>query len=218
MLAKVDDASAIALAKLAATLIAPGDMVMLCASEVCNLLADHIPQDLVATVATNSMSVMRTLVNTPRIALMATGGRVGHLTGALAGRHAVELIHGLRFDITFISADAIDPNYGFTTNDADLAELYRRLLECSRRLVLLADASAMGRVALHRVASIQQIHMIVAEAPNGPELRLELRRSGVRSLRCVTSEPANLSAEPTLSRSISRQGSSQRLCSGHSAF
>jgi DeoR family transcriptional regulator of aga operon len=60
--------------------------------------------------------------------------------------------------------DGLDLQFGLTTHDEAEARLNHRMVERVRRIVVLTDASKFGRVSLHRIALLDQIHTIITDA------------------------------------------------------
>ncbi len=53
------------------------------------------------------------------------------------------------------------------------------MVERARRIVVLTDASKFGRVSLHRIARLDQIHTIITDDGISGEYREGLQRLGI---------------------------------------
>ena len=75
--------------------------------------------------------------------------------------------------------DGLDLQFGLTTHHEAEASLNHRMVERARRIVVLTDASKFGRVSLHRIARLDQVHTIITDASIEPEYLEGLQRLGV---------------------------------------
>jgi DeoR family transcriptional regulator of aga operon len=75
--------------------------------------------------------------------------------------------------------DGLDLQFGLTTHHEAEASLNHRMVERARRIVVLTDASKFGRVSLHRIARLDQVHTIITDGSIEPEYLEGLQRLGV---------------------------------------
>ena len=83
------------------------------------------------------------------------------------------------FDTLFLGVDGFDLQFGLTTRHEAEAGLNQRIVEWAWRIVVLTDASKFGRVGLHRIARLDQIHTIITDGGIGGDDRDGLQRLGI---------------------------------------
>jgi len=151
-----------ALAAAAATLIEPGESVMLDDSTA----GIHLARRLVAleplTVITNSLAVARELDNAADITVFLTGGQLAPWAEALYGPMTVQTLRALRADVVLMSASAVSNNICYHP-DSQMAQVKQAFLAAAERKVLYIDKTKFDRTALHVVANIADFDIVIVE-------------------------------------------------------
>ena len=121
--------------------------------------------------------------------VLLPGGRLRPETASVGGSLAERTLSEMHFDICVLSADSIDPHFGISTFSEAEAELNRRMIDSSARLIILADVRKFGQPRLHRIARSDRIDVLVTNLPEqAPELGA-LRDAGVRVVSTVAGSP-----------------------------
>ena len=168
----ISTAAKIAIAKAAAALIQPGQIVMLDGGTTTVWLARHIPKTLQATVITHSPSIAVELVNHPNIELILIGGRLFKHSVVTVGAAALEALSDLRADIFFLGATGIHPQAGITTGDFEEAHMKKMLSAQAGETILMASQEKIGVASAYRIMPAHQIHGLIVEK-QAPEHLLE---------------------------------------------
>jgi len=115
----------------------------------------------------------------------APGGGVGedtalrrqfpHPPDALVGPFADRTLRTLNADVLFLGAHGIHPVAGLTTPNTAEAETDRCLVEAAQRVVVVADHSKLGVVALAKIVPLDRVDVLVTD---GGRLRRCCGRSG----------------------------------------
>ena len=111
--------------------------------------------------------------------MLLTGGLLRQQSLSLQGSQAEASLNSYSFDTLFLGVDGLDLQFGLTTHDEAEARLNHRMVERARRIVVLTDASKFGRVSLHRIARLDQIHAIITDAGIDDATREGLQRLGI---------------------------------------
>jgi len=183
------------IAALAARTIEPGQAVALSAGSTVHLLAQQIAADPALrplTVVTNSLPVARTLHE----AAGATGGALDViLTGgsrtpsdALVGPVADTALATLRVDRLFLGVHGLDESGLMTPNLAEAAT-DRALLRCAAAVTVLADHTKWGVVGLARIASLEEVDVVVTDARLPEPARAVLADAGCALLTPTDHQP-----------------------------
>lgn len=132
------------------------------------------------TVMTTGIDVARILLRQGVHDVLLPGGRLRPETASVGGSLAERTLSEMHFDICVLSADSIDPQFGISTFSGAEAELNRKMIDASARLVILADGHKFGQPRLHRIARADRIDVLVTNlSEKAPELAA-LRDNGVR--------------------------------------
>jgi len=168
-----------AVAKVAATLVRPGQVVILDGGTTAVRMARHLPAGLRATVVTHSPSVAVELAGHTSIEVELIGGRLFKHSVVAMGAQAMEMIARVRADAFFMGVTGVHPQLGLTTGDAEEATMKRALSRQAAETFVLASREKLGAVSPFLVFPIEEADSLVAE-PNLPdELLAPYRQAGL---------------------------------------
>ncbi|MFT4247182.1 MAG: DeoR family transcriptional regulator [Pseudomonas sp.] len=162
----------------AAQLVKPGDNLILDSGSTTMMLARHLRGHRDITVMTNGLNIAWELANAPGVTLRMTGGLLHQPSLSLHGSQAEASLQSYGFDTLFLGVDGLDLQFGATTHHEAEASLNHRMVEHSRRVVVLTDSSKFGKVSLHRIARLPEIHTIITDDGIDAEYRDGLQRLG----------------------------------------
>lgn len=86
----------------------------------------------------------------------------------------------LNADVLFLGVHGAHPQAGLTTPNVAEAETDRVLVESARKVVVVADHSKLGVVALARIIPLSKVDVFVTDDQAPPETIRELELSGAR--------------------------------------
>lgn len=152
-----------ALARAAARLIRPGQIVFLDGGTTNVQLARQLPPELVATVITHSPSIAVELVRHPRIEVALIGGRLFKHSIVAVGADAAEAISRIRCDSYFMGVTGLHPEAGATTGDGEEAAIKRLIARQSAETFVLATADKLGAASAYGIMALAQIGTLVTE-------------------------------------------------------
>jgi DeoR/GlpR family transcriptional regulator of sugar metabolism len=112
------------------------------------------------TVITDDLRVGAELANQGDVRLI--GGEVMQAVYTLVGESAVDAIRQYHVDVAILGADAID-SQGVTNSNSFEAPLKRAMIECAERVIVVADSSKFGHRALVRIASLEEIGLVITD-------------------------------------------------------
>jgi DeoR/GlpR family transcriptional regulator of sugar metabolism len=161
-------------------LIEPGMSVMLDDSTTALALARELGDVTPLTVVTNYLESIKLLCDLPGIRLLALGGEYHASHDSFLGVSCVDAIEAMSTDLAIVSASAVSDRYAFQ-QEQEIVLVKRAMLRSARRRVLAVDHTKFERVALHRVAPLQEFDLIVVDAatPDSAIERLRERRHTV---------------------------------------
>ena len=138
----------------AAGFIRPGQTIMLGEGEFLTELADYLIGLENLTVLTVSVKIALKLMKSPAIDVILTGGILRARTMTMLGHLAERVIRELDYDVSFSEVDGIDPVRGITSNNMVEANTAAAVLSNCKQAVIIAEASALGKVAPVQLSKI----------------------------------------------------------------
>lgn len=164
-----------AIAAEAVRLIEPGMTLLISGGTTTFELARILPRDLGLTVATNSIMVANSLAagggSDGGIRTLVLGGERTP-SEALVGPLAAQAVRMVNADLCFMGVHGMDLQAGITSPNLLEAELNAAMIDASRKLIVLADATKYGLVGLACIAPVSAVDILItdvriAEVPGG---------------------------------------------------
>lgn len=144
--------------RLAASLVADGDLIFLDSGTTCAAMAPHL----------SARRGLRVVMNSARLALELKGPEIIMIGGQYrpermdtVGPLAHTTLSELRGYVAFIGADGLDKEIGPSASDIDSAHLHRLAVVNARQTVLLVDQSKFAVASLFRIVDWSRITTIV---------------------------------------------------------
>jgi DeoR family transcriptional regulator of aga operon len=132
---------------------------------------------------TNALNIATALVGQPGLRVFAAGGEVRSSSQETVGPSAEAFLSDYHIDVSFIGVDGVEPGAGCTNYDPVGARVNGTMCARSQRVVVLADATKIGRVALAGVLPIAEVDVLVTDT-RAPESLLErIEAAGCRVIR-----------------------------------
>ena len=126
-------------------------------------------------VITNALNIAMELANLPHVRLIMIGGVLRQMSYSLAGPPAEATLRSLHADRLFLGVDGLDPEIGLMTPDVVEAQLNAVMIQVSREVVVVADASKFQRRSLSVIAKLDVVHKVITDSGADPEALAALR-------------------------------------------
>lgn len=169
----------LAIAKRAAAMILPGQVVILDGGTTCVQLARCLSPTLAATVVTHSPNVAVELASHPLVEVLLIGGRLFKHSMVAVGASAVEAMAHIRADIYFMGVTGVHPTAGLSTGDLEEAYVKRALAARAAEVVVLASTEKLGAASPYVIADIDTVSSIVVDREAPAAIRRQLRAIGL---------------------------------------
>jgi DeoR/GlpR family transcriptional regulator of sugar metabolism len=176
---------------LAAGLVADGERIILDSGTTTLHIARNLECRVDLVTITNSLPVAEELVRCPGVTAIVLGGLLKPRELCCVGSMVTEELSRLSADRVFLSAAGFDIIRGVTDPDIREVEVKRAMIRAAREVVLVADSSKWGVVALARIEPLCAIHKIVTDRGLPDDAARAIERLGVEVLR-----PSDGSANP----------------------
>ena len=144
-------------------------------AQVARTLSNH--RDL--TIITNSLTIATLVTSYPQLKVIMTGGSLRPQSLELVGILAENTFNAINVGTAILGTDGVTAAGGVTTHDETEARTNHAMVMHAQRTIVVADGSKIGRLAMARVAEIDQVHALVTDDTADPDALAEIERAGV---------------------------------------
>ncbi len=171
------------IAAVAASLVQPGDSVLLDSSTTTLAIARRLATIGGLTVVTTSLPIASELFGREGVEVMLLGGSLRKDSPDLIGALTENNLDLVRADVAFIGADAID-HAGYIYNRSnELGRMLARMADAADRVYAVADHSKVGRHELMRFAHLRDWIGLITDSGLDKAIARRLEKHGVRLLQ-----------------------------------
>lgn len=146
-----------------ADMVQDGDTLFLDSGTTTIQIAAGLQRKKNLTIFTYDLAIASAIEFAPSTTLVVTGGIKREDYNVLIGSVTEDYISRIRFGTLFLSADAIDEEFGVSNTGLPEASIKSKLLSSAKRVVLAADSSKFGKVAMVKVADLSELDCIVTD-------------------------------------------------------
>ena len=119
-------------------------------------------------IVTNALNIAMELALCPNLQVICTGGDVRSDHYTLTGPVAERALRSHYYDTAVIGVSGITPKEGLTMNSQLDSIALQIMIEQSRRLILVADASKVGQVHFVHLAPLEKVDVLVMDRAAPP--------------------------------------------------
>jgi len=156
----------IAMSAIAARHVFPGATIILDSSTTCLQLAQILlDSEIPLTIITNSLRICNLFdINTAhQIKIECTGGSFRQKTSSFIGYAATHSLETTYADISFISAPAIDKEFGLSDLSLNESRIRSTMLAHSKKHICLMDHTKFSKVAKKIIAPLEAIDILITD-------------------------------------------------------
>jgi DeoR/GlpR family transcriptional regulator of sugar metabolism len=180
----VDDNAS--LGKRAASLVQPGQVVILDGGGASTQLIRHLPTDLRATIVTHSPAIAVELAQHTGIDVIMLGGQLFRHSMVNVGSSTVDSASGIHADLFFMAASGVHARQGLSTGDYEEANIKRTLHRQAAQTVVMASKEKLGASAAFHIIEAKQLGTLIVPDNTPVNLEQEWSALGVNVLRTRT--------------------------------
>ncbi len=161
----------------------PDHMIFMDTGSTTLLAAEALADQRSLRVVTNSLKIASSLAARklgPDVFML--GGAVEGDNSETVGSATVTEIERFNADYAIITIGALNADHGACDFSFEEAEVARAMTARANRTVILADCSKFGRRAAFRVRPLEEIDVLISDAPPGAALGAALSQAGVQIL------------------------------------
>ncbi len=129
------------------------------------------------TVVTNALNIAIRLTENPGMRVFTVGGEVRSSSKESVGPSAETFLLDYNIDVSFIGVDGVEASAGCTNYDQIGARVNSMMMKQSRKTVVLADATKIGRIALASLCPMTAVSVLITDsrAPDSAVDAIEAR-------------------------------------------
>ncbi|WP_165226247.1 DeoR/GlpR family DNA-binding transcription regulator [Aquisphaera insulae] len=130
-------------------------------------------------VVTNSLPIAQLLASSQQTDLILIGGYIYPRTGVALGPLAIATMEGIRVRRAILGAGGIVAD-GVYNSNLLLVETERQMMACGQEVIIVADYTKFGRMALSRLCGLGEIHRLVTDRAIPDASREAVEAAGVK--------------------------------------
>jgi DeoR family transcriptional regulator, deoxyribose operon repressor len=163
----------------AASLVEPGDIVIIDSGSTTEWLARAIPADLPVTILCFALNILVAAGQGASRTVVFAGGSLHHDTLVFESPEGVSLVRRYRANKAFLSAGGVDAGLGLTCANPAEAELKKAAVASSQTRILLTDSRKFGTVKPAWFADLKDLDAIITDQGVSLEYVEILRELGI---------------------------------------
>ena len=164
----------------AATLVRDGDAIVLDDSTTSWQVARHLKDRRELTVVTNGLYVALEFLDSPGVTVVMPGGTLRSASVSLVGDESTCILDRYHLRKGFFGARGLTLNEGLTDHDQHGGETKRRMVERSKEIIAIVDASKWGQVAFATFASLEQVNQVITDVAAPADMVAAMRERGIK--------------------------------------
>ena len=166
------------IAQAAAAMANEGQVVVLDSGSTTTAIARALRRFHNLTVVTNSVNIAAELAGTD-LEVILTGGTLRKNSFSLVGPIAEDTLRRLNADILFLGVDGFDVQYGLSTPNILEAKVNRVMVDVSKMVVAVCDASKFGRRSLSLIVPPSALHRVITDRAAPKSDMKKLQKAGI---------------------------------------
>lgn len=179
----VQIASKQAIARRAAALIQPGQVVIIDGGTTTEEMVRCLPTDLACTIVTHSPGIAVALVERPLIEVILIGGRLFKHSVVTVGASALEGIARINADLFFMGVTGVHDSAGFTTGDYEEAAIKRALAARAAETIVMASQEKLNSASAFAIGELSLASTLIIDGLLDEALQAKLTQHGIETIR-----------------------------------
>jgi len=131
-------------------------------------------------VITMSLPVVSALQYDSEIEIILLGGHLRDRSPDLHGPLTEQNLGMFQADVAFLGAGGIDAEGSIYTDDLRVLTLNRRMVQMSKKVIVLADSGKFGRQAMCKIIGPEEYQVLITDTGADAGMVESLRRRGVQ--------------------------------------
>lgn len=150
------------IAKQAVNHIKENDVVYLTGGSFGFHMCHYLPQNFHYTLVVNSIDLANRLRHLTNADLYVVGGKMRQSTSVVDSM-ATDFVSHMHFDIAFITGGGLTAEFGLSNGTDETAAFQRKVIENSRKKILLLASQKIGADAFIKVCDIEKFDLLITD-------------------------------------------------------
>ena len=150
------------IAKQAVTFIKENQIVYLTGGSFGFHMCHYLPRDIHYTLVVNSIDLANRLRHLTNVDLYVVGGKMRQSTSVVDSMATV-FVSRMHFDLCFITGSGITAEFGLSNGTDETATFQRKVIENSRRKILLLPSAKIGTDAFIKVCDTEKFDLLITD-------------------------------------------------------
>ncbi len=168
----------LAVAKKAVKYIESKDVVYITTSLVGYYMAENLPEDIPATVLTNSVTIAQALRKKMNISVVLLGGEMSH-RGHCHDFYTIQMVKNIRMNKAFLSHTALSLDFGASIHDPAGVEFGRAVMQNSSMNIGLYPSKKIGKHSVHSVCRMEDYDLVITDNNVSEDFLVQAKELGV---------------------------------------
>ena len=175
---KTNSAAKKAVAELAASFIEDNDTIMMNAGTTLTYVLRALRGKKNISIVTNSIQNATEAALYPSFNVILLGGELDSQYQFTYGQDAISQLQNYHATKCILSVDGITAESGLTLYYSNEAELARKMIECSDKLIVAADSTKIGKNVFARITDASKADVILTNKTDNQKELTKLRELG----------------------------------------
>lgn len=150
------------IAKKAVAMLKERDVVFITSATVGYFMAQNMPENMILTVATNSIIIAEELRKRDNVRVILAGGEMD-AKGNCYDHFAVECIKRMRFDKCFITSASISADFGLSIQRTGVIDFLNAVINSSKYTVGLYPTEKIGFDSIISICPSNKLDMLITD-------------------------------------------------------
>ena len=166
------------IAKQAVTHIKENQIVYLTGGSFGFHMCRFLPRDIHYTLVVNSIDLANRLRHLTNADLYVVGGKMRQSTSVVDSM-ATDFVSRMHFDLCFITGGGLTSEFGLSNGTDETASFQRKVIENSRKKILLLPSQKIGTNAFIKVCDAEKFHLLITDWDCVEEEMTKIEEKGV---------------------------------------
>lgn len=163
------------MAKIAASYIKDGDVIMLDASTSAYCIVPYLTEFKNIIVITSGAKTALLLAHYG-ISNICTGGQMINKSFSYIGNDAISVVLRYNADVVFFSCRGLAMNGNLTDGSIEESNLRRVMMKQSKKKILLCDRSKIGNIYLHNLCHVSELDEVISDVKLPESILKQMKR------------------------------------------
>lgn len=150
------------IAKQAVTHIKENDIVYLTGGSLGFHMCHHLPRNFHYTLVVNSIDIANRLRHMDNVDIYVVGGKMRQSTSVVDSM-ATDFVSRMHFDVCFITGGGLTAEFGLSNGTDETATFQRKVIENSRKKILLLASQKIGANAFIKVCNVEKFDLLITD-------------------------------------------------------